>query len=98
MPPQALDACHAALVRGRLPKLLVDDSHLRRGRLAVSYGRKPEEVARKLRAFCMKDEGSAHSKDATEKTGFEDDIVSRGSLTGTLGRGCGLAGGRRGRV
>ena len=40
----------------------------------------------------MKDEGSAHSKDATEKTGFEDDIVSRRSLTGSRGRGCGLAG------
>ena len=65
------------------PKLLVDNSHLRRGLLAVSYGRKPEEVARKLRAACMKDEGSAHSKDATEKTGFEDYIVSRRSLTGS---------------
>src|SRR6478752_2398587 len=92
MPPQALDACHAALVLDRLPKLLVDDSHLRRGRLAVSYRRKPEEVARKFRAACMKDEGSAHSKDATEKTGFEDDIVSRRSLTGSRGRGCGRAG------
>jgi hypothetical protein len=40
----------------------------------------------------MKDEGSAHSKDATEKTGFEDDIVSRRSLTGSRGSGCGLAG------
>ena len=32
----------------------------------------------------MKDEGSAHSEDATEKTRFEDDIVSRRSLTWTL--------------
>ena len=40
----------------------------------------------------MKDEGSAHSKHATEKTGFEDDIVSRRSLTGSPGTGCGLAG------
>ena len=39
----------------------------------------------------MKDEGSAHSKDATEKTGFEDDIVARRSLTGPRGRGCGRA-------
>ena len=30
----------------------------------------------------MKDEGSVHSKDATEKSGFEDDIVSRRRLTG----------------
>ena len=55
-------------------------------------GTQPEEVARKLRAACMKDEGSAHSEDATEKTGFEDDIVSRRSLTGSRGRGCGRAG------
>ena len=39
----------------------------------------------------MEDEGSAHSEDATEKTGFEDDIVSRRSLTGSRGRGCGRA-------
>jgi hypothetical protein len=39
----------------------------------------------------MKNEGSAHSKDAAEKTGFEDDVVSRRSLTGPRGRGCGWA-------
>ena len=33
----------------------------------------------------MEDEGSAHSEDSAEKAGFEDDIVSRRSLTG-LGR------------
>jgi hypothetical protein len=40
----------------------------------------------------MEDEGSVHSEDSTEKAGFEDDIVTGGSLTGTRGRGCGLAG------
>ena len=40
----------------------------------------------------MEDEGSVHSEDSTEKAGFEDDIVSRRSLTGSRGRGCGLAG------
>jgi hypothetical protein len=30
----------------------------------------------------MEDEGTAHSEDSTEETGFEDDIISRGSLTG----------------
>ena len=33
--------------------------------------------------ICMEDEGPAHSKDSTEKTGFKDDIVSRRSLTGS---------------
>ena len=40
----------------------------------------------------MEDEGSVHSEDSTEKAGFEDDIVSRRSLTGSRGRGCGQAG------
>jgi hypothetical protein len=42
----------------------------------------------------MEDEGSAHSEGSTEKAGFEDDIVSRRSLTGSRGRGCGRASGR----
>jgi hypothetical protein len=42
----------------------------------------------------MEDEGSAHSEGSTEEAGFEDDIVSRRSLTGPRGRGCGRAGGR----
>jgi hypothetical protein len=40
----------------------------------------------------MEDEGSVHSKGSTEKAGFEDDIVSRRSLTGSRGRGCRRAG------
>jgi hypothetical protein len=39
----------------------------------------------------MKDEGAAHSKDATKKTGFKYHIVARGSLTGFWRRGCWLA-------
>jgi hypothetical protein len=39
----------------------------------------------------MEDERSAHSEDSTEKAGFEHDIVSRRSLTGFRGRGCGQA-------
>jgi hypothetical protein len=39
----------------------------------------------------MEDERSAHSEHSTEKTRFEDDIVSRRSLTRLLGRGCGRA-------
>ena len=42
----------------------------------------------------MEDEGSAHSEDSTEEAGFEDDVVSRRSLTGFRGSGCGRAGGR----
>jgi hypothetical protein len=33
----------------------------------------------------MEYEGSAHSESSTEKAGFEDDIVSRRSLTGSRG-------------
>jgi hypothetical protein len=40
----------------------------------------------------MEDERAAHSEDPTEKASLEDDIVSRGSLTGFRGRGCGHAG------
>src|SRR5215217_1967097 len=72
----------APLVLNRLPKLLVDDFHLRGRNRAVSYGCKPEEIARKLRAACMEDKSSAHSEHSTEKAGFENHIVSRRSLTG----------------
>ena len=33
-----------------------------------------------------------HPEGSTEKAGFDDDIVSRRSLTGSRGRGCGQAG------
>jgi hypothetical protein len=73
----------------------VDDSRLGRGhRFAVPYAREAEEIARKLRAARMDDEGSPHSERSTEKAGFEDDIVSRRSLAGSRGRGCWRAGGR----
>jgi hypothetical protein len=42
----------------------------------------------------MEDESSAHPEDATEKTGFEDHVVSRRSLAGSRGIGCGWAVGR----
>ena len=42
----------------------------------------------------MEDEGAVHSEGSTEKAGFEDHIVSRRSLTGSRGRGCGQAGRR----
>jgi hypothetical protein len=42
----------------------------------------------------MEDEGSAHSEDSTEKAGFEDDIVSRRSLTDARLRRCHWAVGR----
>src|SRR5262245_13923057 len=95
LPPQAFDANDLALVLDRLPKLLVDDFHLGRGgRSAVPYAGQAEEIARKLRAIRMDDEGSAHSEDSTEKAGLEDDIVSRRSLSFARGRGCRGAGGR----
>src|SRR5262245_28653005 len=98
LPPQAFDANDLALVLDRLPKLLVDDFHLGRGgRSVVPYAGQAEEIARKLRAVRMDDEGSAHSEDSTEKAGLEDDIVSRRCLSGARGRGCrraGRAGGR----
>ena len=84
LPPQTFDACDAAFVLDCLPKLLVDDSHLGSGRrFAIPYSRESEEIARKLRAARMEDEGSAHAEDSTEKAGFEDDIVSRRRLTGS---------------
>ena len=73
----------------RLPKLLVDRSHLRRGRrFAVSYAREAEEIAWKLSAVRMEDKGSAHSEGSAEKAGFEDDVVSRRSLGGFGRRRC----------
>ena len=42
----------------------------------------------------MDDEGSAHSQGSTEKAGFEDDVVSRGSLAGSRARGRRRAGAR----
>jgi hypothetical protein len=78
LPPQALDADDVALVLDRLPKLLVDSSHLGRGcRFVVSDARKAEQIARKFRVPRMEYEGSAHSERTTEKASFEDDIVSR---------------------
>src|SRR5207253_4196321 len=45
LPPEPLDAGDAALVLDRLPKLLVDDSHLGSGRrLAVPYTGQAEEI------------------------------------------------------
>src|SRR4051794_4389162 len=41
----------------------------------------------------MKDENSVHSEDATEKAGFEDDVVSRRSLARCRGSSSGMAGG-----
>jgi hypothetical protein len=40
----------------------------------------------------MEDESSAHSEDPAKEACFEDDIVSRGSLTLSCGRGSGRAG------
>src|SRR4029453_17141248 len=81
------------LVLDRLPKLLVDDSHLGRGRrFVVSYTREAEEIARKFRVARMEYEVSAHSESSTKKASFEDDIVSRRSLTGFRGSGCAGAG------
>src|SRR5262249_34995842 len=57
----------------------------------VAYAREAEEIARKLCAARMEDESSAHSKGTTEKTGFEDDVVSRRSLAGSPWIGPGLA-------
>jgi hypothetical protein len=42
----------------------------------------------------MEDKGSAHPEGATEKAGFEDDIISRRSLTGPRQRRCQRAVGR----
>src|SRR5439155_12586247 len=95
LPPQALDAGDAALILDRLPKLLIDGSHLGSGRrFAVPYARETEKIAGKLCATRMEDESSAHSEGATEKAGFEDHVVSRRSLAGSRGIGCGGADGR----
>jgi hypothetical protein len=67
---------------------LVDRSDLRGSRgFAVSDGRKTEEIARKLGAARVEDEGSSHSEGSAEKAGLENDVVPRGSLTGLGGRG-----------
>ena len=42
----------------------------------------------------MEDEGPAHSEGSAEKAGFEDDVVSRRSLTGPWRRRCLRAVGR----
>ena len=42
----------------------------------------------------MEDERSPHSERSTEKTGFENHVVSRRSLDGCSGIGCGWAVGR----
>src|SRR5215510_4948731 len=83
LPPQAFDTGNAAFVLDRLAELLVDNSHLGRGgRSAVPYTRKAEEIGWKLRAARMDNESSTHSEDSAKKAGFEDDIISRRSLTG----------------
>jgi hypothetical protein len=62
---------------------LVDGFHLGRRHCAVvSHAREAEEIARKFRVARMEYEGSAHAEDTAEQACFEDDIVSRGSLTG----------------
>ena len=95
LPPHPLDAGCAPLVLDRLPKLLIDDSHLGSGgRVAVAYARETEEIAWKLCAARMKDECSAHSEGCTEETGFEDHVVSRRRLAGCRVIGCGWAIGR----
>ena len=94
LPPQAFDAGKAPFVLDRLPKLLIEDFHLGRSRRLVPYARETEQIGRKFRAACMEDEGPAHSEDSTEEARFEDDIVSRGRLTGPRRSGCGHAGRR----
>jgi hypothetical protein len=42
----------------------------------------------------MEDERPAHPEGATEKTGFEDHVVSRRGLAGPRGIGCGWGVGR----
>ena len=91
LPPQAFDAGKAPFVLDRLPKSLIEDFHLGRSRRLVPYARETEQIGRKFRAACMEDEGPAHSEDSTEEARFEDDIVSRGSLTRPRRSGCGHA-------
>src|SRR4029077_2912752 len=71
----------ATLVLDCFPDFLVDDSHLGRRQRVVPYAREAQEIARKLRPTCMQNKGSAHSQDATEKTGFEHNVISRRRLT-----------------
>src|SRR5262249_6470030 len=95
LPPQTLDTAEAALVLDRLPKLLIDRSHLGRGqRLAVPDAGETKEIARKLGAARVENERSAHSQDAAEQPGLEHHIVARSGLTSFLGIGCGWAMGR----
>ena len=63
-------------------------------RFVVPHAREAEEIAGKLRAARMEDEGSAHSEGSTEQTGFEDHVISRRSLAGSRGIGCRWAVGR----
>ena len=72
--PSALD---------RVPKLLIDDCYIGSGqRFVVAHAGEAEEIAWKLRAVRLEDEGAAHSEHSTEKPRFEDDIVSWRSLAG----------------
>src|SRR5262245_23679574 len=95
LPPQALDAGRVARILDRLAKFLVDHSHLRSGRrFAVPYARQAKKIAWKLGAARMEDKGSAHSEGSAEKTGFEDHIISRRSLSGLERRRCRRTGAR----
>ena len=92
---------HRPSMRATRPSLSIalrsfwtDDSHLGGCRFAVAHAREAEEIARKLRAVRLQNEGPAHAKGSAEKTGLEDDVVSRRSLTGSLGVRCGRAVGR----
>src|SRR5215467_4125861 len=88
LPPQALNAAQAAFVLDRLPQLLVDGLELTgRSRIVVKYARETKEVAWKLRATGVQDEGAAHSEDTAEEPSFEDYVVSRRRLTGFRGIG-----------
>jgi len=78
-----LDPRYAAIVLDRRPKLLVDRPHRRAGRrFAVPDARQTEEIARKLGAARVQDEGPSHSEDSAEKASLEHDVVPWGGLTG----------------
>src|SRR5207245_2824060 len=84
----------AALVLDRFPKLLIDDSHLGSGRrLPVPYAREAKEIAGKLCATRMEDEGSAHSEDDRTNRPRRPRCLAekRGQIRGI---GCGWAVGR----
>src|SRR4030095_687346 len=87
----ALDAGGEPLVLDRLPNLLTNDFQLGSSGRVVAYAREAEEITWKLRATRMEDECSAHSKDSAEEARFEDHVVSRRSLAGSCGIGCGWA-------